>query len=191
MPFLKFRKGKYYIGTGDGEEVPLGRQYWAYCGDWRRGWREWKDDQVVTDLMVRVADDPREPPERDELGSTDESLWEEGLDGGPKDPFSLENQLPVEDAETGERFLFTSSSFGGKIAVEAICKKWATAVRKGLDKGLPKFALAVAEMPTRAYGKVPRPSFVITGWERDDDSGEPIDVTPPPRSRDMNDTIPF
>jgi hypothetical protein len=33
VPFLKFRKGKYYIGAGEGEEVPLGTQNWAYCGE--------------------------------------------------------------------------------------------------------------------------------------------------------------
>jgi hypothetical protein len=157
--------------------VPLGTEYWAYVSDWRRGWRKWKDDQIVDNRMVRVADDPCPPVERDELDDLDEAQWEDGRDGEPKDPWSCENQLPVESVETGERFLFTSPSFGGKIAVEVLCNKWATAKRKGLDVGLPKVKLAVAVMKTKKYGPVQRPDFAFVGWERETDN-EPIDITP-------------
>src|SRR5262245_55760200 len=98
-PILKFNKGHYYIGE---TEVPLGRQFVAYCGDWRRGWRLWLDGQVVDDRVVRVADDPNEPPERDELDPAhdDETTWPV-VDGEARDPWVFENQLPVEDIETG------------------------------------------------------------------------------------------
>jgi len=184
VPILKFRKGKYFIGD---DEVPLGRKFLAYAGDWRRGWRKWKDDQVVEDRIVRVADNRREPAERDELDDQDKDLWEKGLDGKPKDPWSPENQLPVEDIETGERLLFVTTSLGGKIAVEKLCGRYAANIKKGLEKGLPIIELATTDMPTKAFGLVPRPDLVIVGWENDDGGG-PIDVTPPNK---MNDEIPF
>jgi hypothetical protein len=198
VTYLKFRKGHYFAGAGEGEEVPLGRKFWVYAADWRRGWRLWQGGVVVDDRVVKVADNPAEPIERDELepAHLDEQEWEEGIDGEPSDPWTLENQLPVEDAVTGERFLFTTTSFGGTIAVRAICKEWSTAVRKGLDRGLPLAELAVGQMKTKKYGLVPRPDFKRVGWECDDDSGEPVDVTPPTsaekKKKDFGgDEIPF
>src|SRR5262249_4748316 len=98
-------------------------------------------------------------------------------------------QLPVEDIETGERFLFVTTSFGGKIAVEKLCGTYAANIRKGLDKGLPIVRLAVGSMKTKKYGKVPRPEFEIVGWEND--TGGPIDVTPPPDDKVFDDAIPL
>jgi hypothetical protein len=185
----EFRKGHYYAGAGDGEEVSLRTEYMVYALDWRRGWRKWQDDHVVEDRVARVADHPAAPLERDELDDQDEKTWEVGLDGKPKDPWVLMNELPVENAETGERLLFTTSSFGGKIAVEKVVGTYSVNLRKKLDKGLPIIALAVGEMKTKAYGKVPRPDFPIVRWEND--SGEAVDITPPPKGSDMNDEIPF
>jgi hypothetical protein len=145
------------------------------------------DNVVVDDRTVRVADDPREPVGRNELGDLDETKWEKGLDGSPRDPWVLENALPVEDVETGERYLFTSTSVGGKIAIEVLCRKYAATLKKKLDKGLPTVALATTDMDTKSYGKVPRPDFVIIGWESDDWDPAIVDVTPPPD----DDDIPF
>jgi hypothetical protein len=188
VPLLRFRKGKYYVGSGDGEEVPLGTEYMVYALDWRRGWRKWKDDHIVEDRVVRVADNRAEPLERDELDDRDEANWEEGLDGEPKDPWVLVNELPMENIATGERLLFTTSSFGGKIAVEKVAAAYAQNVRKRLEKGLPVIALTAGVMKTKAYGPVPRPDFPITRWEFDTGM---IDITPPADDERFNDSIPF
>jgi hypothetical protein len=193
-PLLRFRKGKYYAGAGEGEEVPLGTEFMIYALDWRRGWRKWWDDQVVDDRVVRVADHPAPPLERDELGDMDEALWEEGLDGKPKNPWTSVNELPVENVETGERFLFSTASFGGKLAVEKICGIFAANMKNKLDKGLPIARLAVTEFKTKAYGKVARPDFIITGWENDTGGGEPVEILPPEQQKKKdfhNDEIPF
>jgi hypothetical protein len=194
VPLLRFRKGKYYVGAGDGVEVPLRTEYMVYALDWRRGWRKWFDDQIVDDRVVRVADHPAAPIERDELGDMDESEWETGLDGNPKNPWVLVNELPIEDAETGERLLFTTNSFGGKIAVEKVVGAYSVNLRKKLDKGLPIIALAVTEFNTKAYGKVARPDFIIVRWENDSGGGEVVEIMPPEKKsirKDMDDEIPF
>src|SRR5262245_57107949 len=100
------------------------------------GWKKWKDGEVIDDGVVRVADDPTKPVERDELDDDDKSTWPV-INGEPRDPWVCENQLPVEDIETGDRFLFVTPTFGGKVAVEQVCKRYASNIRKGLDKGLP------------------------------------------------------
>jgi hypothetical protein len=185
-PTMKFKKGEYFVGDA---EIPLGKVFLAYAADWRRGWRLWQEKGVVDDRVVRVADNPAEPVERDELSFTNQADWPI-VDGERMDPWSLENQLPVEDVETGERFLFVTTSFGGKLAIEKVCGRWATNVRKGLDKGLPIVKLGVGHFTTKKWGKIARPDLEIVGWERDD--GGPIDVTPPPDGgKSFNDEIPF
>jgi hypothetical protein len=118
-PTLKFKKGEYFIGD---EEVPLGRRFLVYASDWRRGWRKWKDNQIVEDRVVRVADDPREPVERDELDDFDDRSNWPVVDGELRDPWCYENQLPVEGEQTGERFLFvtTAARWRSKTSVAAM-----------------------------------------------------------------------
>jgi hypothetical protein len=183
VPILRFRKGAYYIGD---DEVPGGKEFIAYAGDWRRGWRKWANDEVVEDRVVRVADDHREPAERDELDDNNRGAWPV-VDGEKRDPWCLENQLPVEDVETGERFLFVTTSVGGKVAIEKICSRYATNIRKGLKWGLPVIKLAVGSFNTKRYGKISRPDFPIVGWEND---AGVLDMTPASDNR-LNDEIPF
>jgi hypothetical protein len=184
VPLLKYKKGVYYL---HGDKVDAGfleREFFAYCADWRRGWRKWEGEAVVDDRMVRVADDPSDPVERDELDALDETQWKPSADGETRDPWSLEHQLPLEDVETGDRFIFTSTSAGGNIAVPALCSRWASNRRKQLDKGLPIIKLGSGTFNTKKFKDVPRPEFVIVGWENDTPA-EPIDVTP------FDDKIPF
>ena len=65
-------------------------------------------------------------------------------------------------------FIFTTPSIGGHIAVSDLCKTYAKRAKKGL-RGLPIVRLGATDMPTKAYGIVPRPDFIIEGW--DDASG--------------------
>jgi hypothetical protein len=187
-PFAKFKKDHFHIS---GTKLPPGTEYFAYCRDWRRGWRKWKDDQVTDDRMARVADDPSEPVERDELDDQDKHNWPI-KDGEQRDPWSLENQLPLENVETGERFIFTSTTAGGRIAIEKLCTHWATSNKKGSQKGLPIIKLDIGKMPTKKYGEVPCPDFKVTGWEND--TPDLVEVMRPaltPATSTMDDEIPF
>jgi hypothetical protein len=177
-PLLRFKKGKYFIG---GEEIPLGRQYIVYALDWVRGFVKWENGAIVTDRLGRVADG-FVLPERSELGDTDEHAWVDG-----KDPWEFQNMLPLEDVRTGEFVVFVSPSFGGKIAVEKICNRVARDLKAGRDRGSPTIELAVGVIKTTEFGDVPRPDFVIVGWEHDQHKP----VFPPTAENDLNDSIPF
>jgi hypothetical protein len=162
-PLLKFKKDRYVI-SGD-VEVPLGTKFLAYCADWQRGWCKFVDGELVEKRIGRVAD-RFHPPERDELGDLDESLWEKDDDGVPQDPWSFQHYLPLENVATGERLVFVSSSIGGGIGVQILCDKWHRRLYRGLI-GLPTVKLAIGKFKTKKYGAVPRPEFEVVSWEDD------------------------
>jgi hypothetical protein len=178
---LKFKKGKYFIGD---DEVPLGRQYVAYATQWTKCWIKFVDGRVAERKMGKVADG-YVPPERNDLGDLNQGKWEVGHDGKPRDPWSYQHLLPMEDVERSELCIFTTASVGGHIAVADLCKAYGRRAKKGL-RGLPIVQLGVTDMPTKAYGLVPRPDFHIESW--DDAAGGNDDMKV---INGMNDEIPF
>src|SRR5262245_15808391 len=119
-PLLKFKKTKYFIATS---EVALGTTFIAYCGDWTRGCCKFIDGKLVEKRIGRVAD-RFEPCERDELDDRDPINWSKDEDGKPVAPWTRQDYLPMENVETGERCLFVTSSFGGRITIEILCQKY-------------------------------------------------------------------
>jgi hypothetical protein len=180
----KFKKGKYYI---DDNEVPLGHQYIAHATQWVKCWIKFVDGKVADRRMGKVADGYI-PPERDGLDDNEPTKWELGLDGKPRDPWSFQYLVPMEDAETGELCVFTTSSFGGRRAVADLAKAYGIRAKKGL-RGLPIVGLHFTDMPTKAYGPVPRPDFRVEGWEFDDGGNDDMKVVT--ATNDLNDSIPF
>src|SRR5262249_33825896 len=58
------------------------------------------------------------PPNRESLGDTDENEWEMGLSGKPADPWQFQLLLPLQSVESGELFVFNTSSITGRRAVD-------------------------------------------------------------------------
>ena len=188
---LKFIKGKYYVGPKESRtETPLGSQFIAHASQWTKCWNKFADGKVSDRRMGKVAEG-YVPPEREELGDTDQSKWEI-VDSKRRDPWSLHYILPMEEMERGEVFIFTTPSIGGHIAVSDLCKAYAKRAKKGL-RGLPIVRLGATDMPTKAYGIVPRPDFIIEGW--DDASGgggvDEMKIIDATSRGDMDDEIPF
>src|SRR5258708_37662853 len=109
---LKFVKGKYKVRD---DEVPLGTQYVAHANQLTYCWIKFVDKKVVERRHGKAAE-KWAPPEREELDDNDQSKWEPGLDGEPKDPWVFQHLLPFENLETGEVLIFVTSSNGGQIA---------------------------------------------------------------------------
>jgi hypothetical protein len=95
---LKFNKGRYYKGD---DEIAPGREYTAYVDQWVRGWVKFQDNKP-TERKVGKAVDNFLVPDRDELGDADPRQWEKDGTGKPRDPWSRQSYLPLEDAESGE-----------------------------------------------------------------------------------------
>jgi hypothetical protein len=202
---LKFRKGNYQIGD---DPVPLGTEYLAHAAAWTKGWIKFVEGKSADRKLYRVARGER-PPQREELDERDENTWPTGPDGRPSDPWVYQYLLPLENLTTGEVVVFATPSIGGRQAVSNLCKEYAKRKLKG-QTGQPIVALAAAEMPTKNFGKVPRPAFEIVGWDdtnTDADSSvivadasvaAAIPVQPTMRAEkatakrdDMDDEIPF
>jgi hypothetical protein len=160
---LKFKKGKYSIGDDD---VPLGHKYLAHTSQWTLCWIKFIDGRVADRRMGKVADGYR-LPKREDLDDNDPATWEVGLDGKPQDPWCFQYLLPLEDLKTGEVAIFTTSSIGGRRGVADLCKAYGNRAKKGL-RGLPIVKLSFVDMPTKAWGPVPRPDFIIDGWDDDE-----------------------
>jgi hypothetical protein len=159
---LKFKKSKFYVLD---DEVPIGSEFIAHANQLTTGWIKFSGNAVVERRMGRAADG-FVPPERDELGDTDQSDWE-AHDGELKDPWVFQHLLPFENPETGEVYIFTTSSIGGQIATEALAREWAKRIKRRGSRALPIVRLAVTQMKTKKYGDVARPCFEVVGWEDD------------------------
>jgi hypothetical protein len=181
---LKFKKGKYFVQD---DEVPLGTQYVAHTNQWTYCWIKFTEDKVVDRHMVKVAEGGA-LPEREALDDNDPSSWKLGLDGKPKDPWSLQYLLPLENLENGEVVIFTTASVGGKMGVAEPCRAWARRAKNG-SRALPIVKLSSAEMQTKKFGAVPRPLFEITDWDETPASG--VEAIPSNAADELNDEIPY
>jgi hypothetical protein len=182
---LKFVKGEYKVMD---DKVPLGTQYIAHTTQLTFAWVKFVDNKVVDKRHGKAAD-RFVPPKREELGDNDQSKWEI-RDGEMKDPWSFQHLLPLEDPETGEVVIFTTSSIGGQVATQELVRAYAQRVRRKGSSALPIVELAVAKLKTRKFGDVARPHFEVTGWE-DTPSvdfaarADTIDMTPPHRDDEI------
>jgi hypothetical protein len=149
---MKFKKTKYFISTS---EVALGTNFVAYCADWQRGWAKFVDGELVDKKVGRVAD-KFVVVERDELDDRDPINWSKDEDGVPIDPWTRQDYLPLENCETGERCLFVTSSFGGRIGIEILCQQYTRRMAKGVF-GLPTVRLSTGAFHTKRYGEITRP----------------------------------
>lgn len=181
---LKFRKGDYFISE---DKIPLGTEYLAHCVGWTKCWIKFVDEKVADKKMYRVAlgEKPCDRNDLDELDTIDTD----------DDPWSLQYLLPLENTESGEVVIFTTSSIGGRRAVSGLCDTYAKRKRKGND-GQPIIKLAAAEMNTKNFGKVPCPHFEIVTWDdgttdTHEISDAVIPVQPVAKHSDMDDEIPF
>jgi hypothetical protein len=183
---LKFKKGEYSLS---GEVVPLGTRYIAHCIGWTRCWIKFEKQQVVERRMYRVADG-KQPPDRSELDCLDKSTWPFGPTNQPSDPWVYQYLLPMENEETGDICIFVTSSIGGKRGVSDLCKGYSRRVARTGIAAQPIVQLAMAKMPTKMYGDVPRPAFDIVGWTGAE--AEAIrDIKPQSIREEINDDIPF
>jgi hypothetical protein len=184
---LKFKKGEYFIGE---ESVALGTEYIAHTKAWTKCWIKFLDGEVAERKTYRVALGER-PLERDELDDNNEDDWPEGLDGRPADPWLFQYLLPFEVPSSGEVIIFATASFGGRRAVADLCSAYAKRTKKVENCGQPIIKLGVTDMPTKKFGKVPRPMFEVIGW--DEAASGIVEVMPPGAvsKNEFGDEIPF
>jgi hypothetical protein len=191
---LKFDKGLWEIGD---DEVPEGTEYIVLMHQLAREWVKFEDNSPTERLRFPVANRVPPPP-REELSDNDSSQWEIGGDGNPRDPWTLQWQLPMVTRALGDLVVFITSSKGGNNCIADLCGIYGSSPRNGL---LPIVALKTRSYKHKTYGKILTPELPIVGWDSgyappsaapsaspspslSDGGGEVLDVV-------MDDEIPF
>jgi hypothetical protein len=148
---LKFKKGNYLIGD---DEIPLGTKFIVHTNAWVKMWIKFVNNKVADRKVYRVALGEK-PPVREELDDLDKTLWPDGIDGEPADPWTLQYMMPFENISSGEIVIFTTPSKGGRRAVSDLCLAYGRRAKKGC-RGHPIVTLSVGQI---SKYKVPAPLF--------------------------------
>jgi hypothetical protein len=172
---LKYKDEHFHIRD---VEVPLGTRYFAHPGSWERQWIRFDDNKVTERIRVKVST-KKMLPSRNKLSDPE-------LEDTDKDPWSFQNVIPFENVETGEVEVFTTSTAGGRMAIEELVKEYAKAILAGTARGLPIIELQVGSFRT-GFGKdQPKPLFPIVDWENPEPAAvpaEPTIIPPEPKSK--------
>ncbi len=181
-PFLKYVKGVYKFGT-EATVLPIGTQVVPNMSELKVGYVKWVDGKVFQDETKRLCDGP--PKQREELDCVEKKDWPTGQNGEAKDPWQLQNTLPMRDPETGQNFIFTTSSHGGISTIGTLSMHYGRRLKKYDDDKLPVIELGTSSYDHPAYREVFIPVFRIVGWKSeaelmggddgDGDTGEAID----------------
>jgi hypothetical protein len=130
--------------------------------DLRSCWVRWEDgrpaEQVEQSPGSRLIT-------REELGFLNESEWDAGLDGEPRDPWQDSRYLSMIDPKTAASYTFITATWGGRSAIAALSDQIARAQRSH-PGALPIVELKCTEMPTQ-YGRKTKPLFEVVDWRRD------------------------
>ena len=116
--FFKFAKDGKFRKTSDDEEIPEGTQFVVIYDQIQGGWIKFMGKGNQPERRQGNLFDGFVPPDRESLGDTDESEREVGLSGKPADPWQFQLLLPLQYVETGEFYVFNTTSITGRRAVD-------------------------------------------------------------------------
>lgn len=158
---LRFSKGRYLVGKGDHEQLPLGTVLQAI--DVQAAWVRFEDGRIVDQRVGYPMCD------REELGDTDQEAWPRGFDGEPADPWANQRYLYLINPANGRDFTFITSSWGGRGAVEGLVRQVGNK-RRYTPGALARVKLETVFRQSLKYGAIPGPKFTIVGWDGVDGS---------------------
>ena len=178
---LKFVKGDYFAGAGtDSRQIAVGTRLIANLDSFKIGWIRWSNGKPVEKRMGRIVDRFK-PAERSDLGYDDKSLWEVSDKGEPKDPWEETSELVLANPETREVFTFSTATYGGRKALNHLCKKYGRELARQPDEW-PVIELGVDSYlhPDKSRGRIKEPILTtIVGWIPKNADG-PVVLTPAP-----------
>jgi hypothetical protein len=123
-------------------------------------WVKWQEGKPVE---YKMREPGRRLPDRDELDCPEEEgNWPIGTDGNPKDPWQSTRFVYLVDPETAEAFTFSTSSWGGRGAVNDLAEQ-IQRMRYARPGAVPVVELRAAPMLTK-HGKKSKPWFKVVDW---------------------------
>ena len=190
---IEFKKGQWSIDDRDANDGE------RFVVDMEGGYRcvvKWFDKHPV-DGTFQIASIARDEhlPFRNELGNYDESEWEKGLDGKPKDPWAYGHRQIMKGWKDGAHYTFRTSSWGGRRAMQLLYGEYERE-RHQHPGQYPVVELNQEKKRSKDFGLIDEPRFPIIGWRTMDGGPPKIEVTPDdPRTRVAEaldgDSIPF
>jgi hypothetical protein len=176
---LKFSKGDWLAGQENRQIVP-GTRMVGDMDSFSVGWVRWSNGKPRDPRMGRVVERFK-PARRDDLGDNDCDLWETSDSGEPRDPWTFTNNLVMADLETREVFTFTTSSKGGRRAVEKLCQLYGREQARHPDEWpVVELQFDSYQHPNKSFGRIKEPVLKIVGWiAKDADSPAALDAPAP------------
>jgi hypothetical protein len=157
-------KNKAFIRADTGEALPPGDTYRPYHRQVVDSWVKFNGEGAPPQRIGGMPAEGFVLPPREELGDTDSSLWENGLNGQPQDPWQHEVMLPLEHTGTSELFVFTTSSITGRRAVGKLLAHCAR-----IERAFPN-EMALVQLKVTGYehkdsriGWVTTPALLVIG----------------------------
>jgi hypothetical protein len=182
---LKFSKGDWLAGQ-ENRQIADGTTLVAIMDSLVVGLQRWENQRPVAYRMGLLVEG-FVPPQRDELGDTDEALWECDDAGKPRDPWQFTNYLPLVNPENPDQtFTFTTSSKGGLSAIAKLCREYGRACEKeGRKDQYPLVKLSTGSYAhrDRSRGRIKFPVLTIIGWVNKADFAPVVDP--------INDEVPY
>lgn len=162
--FLKFdgNTGDYTFGK-DQEELELGTRVAVNHREIKRGWICWKDGEVMGETMTRIIDGA--PPAKSSL--EDHGPYEDDKDG-----WREQSSVQLRDIETGDEYLFKTSSKGGRIALANLVRDFGKEFAKHPGElaivELQHVSFDAKDEKGKKLGKKYAPMFKIAAWESEE-----------------------
>jgi hypothetical protein len=157
-------KNKAFIRADTGEALPAGDTYRPHYKLVVDSWVKFGGEGVSPQRIGGMPAEGFVLPPREELGDTDSSLWEDGLNGQPQDPWQHEVMLPLEHTETSELLVFVTSSITGRRAVGKLLAHCAR-----IERAFPN-EMALVQLKVTGYehrdsriGWVTTPTLAVIG----------------------------
>ena len=174
---LKFSKGDWLAGQENREIADMTKLV-AVMDSLVVGWQRWENQRPVAYRMGLLVENFIPPP-REELGDSDEALWESDDNGDARDPWQLTNYLQLVDPKNKDTvFTFSSSSKGGLGAVAKLCREYGRISEKEhRDDQYPVVMLSAGSYAhrDRSLGRIKFPQFNIISWVRKSDLSPVVD----------------
>ncbi len=187
---LTFNKsGEWIAALNSGATVvPTGRELVALMSEFALAWTKWVGGKPI-DRHVTLVASGAAPARRDQLGDTDQSLWESDDEGKLRDPWQATHEMPLLDSESGEKYVYTTSSVGGKDCLGKLCGAYSRGRGRHPNHN-PVVTLGSGGYThkVKSRGFIHVPTLRIVSWVPCDAANETAKA---PLRQIMNDDLPF
>lgn len=152
VAILKMDKGGHWVFGADQTEVEDGSRWAVNPFSFVHGWIAWGDGDVLGEKMVSVA---QPLPETDVAPPQSKRGWERQIG------LSLKC---MDGEDKGLEVRYSTTSVGGKRAVEELATMLAEQVDKDADHPVAVVHLDVDHYQHKSYGKIYTPVFELVEW---------------------------